>query len=336
MRVALIGCGAISESFHLPALRQLQGGSLELVLVDPDESRARALAEFNGTTRYARSHGEIEGRVDAAIIATPHHTHVPIARDLVEAGIPVLSEKPLGTTVAEVEEIAELSKARGVVVAVNQTRRFIPACIEIKRLLDEGAIGSVTELHAEEGDRFGWPAATPSMFGARSGGKGVLLDIGAHVFDLLVWWFGPDLVLEEYLDDSFGGSEAAAHARLRAGETTIHVRLSWLAKQPNQYRFQGLDAGLEWAVYDLDRVRRLEPGDPGGREVRLPGAPKEFAGLAPRVLEDFLAAVEQGHPPAVTPADVLPSMRLIEACYANRTRFEMPWQPLAGADLHVG
>ncbi|TVP58435.1 MAG: gfo/Idh/MocA family oxidoreductase, partial [Gemmatimonadales bacterium] len=93
--VALIGCGAISESFHLPALRQVRDGSLDLVLVDPDESRARALAEVHGTSQYARSHREFEGRVDAAIIASPHHTHVPIARDLVEAGIPVLSEKPL-------------------------------------------------------------------------------------------------------------------------------------------------------------------------------------------------------------------------------------------------
>ncbi|TVP58150.1 MAG: hypothetical protein EA351_04400, partial [Gemmatimonadales bacterium] len=190
--------------------------------------------------------------------------------------------------------------------------------------------------YAEEGDRFGWPAATPSMFGARSGGKGVLLDIGAHVFDLLVWWFGPELVLEEYRDDSFGGSEAAAHARIRTGSTIIHVRLSWLAKQANEYRFDGSQSGLDWAVYDLDRVRRRAPGEVEGREVRLSGAPKSFAGLAPQVLEDFLGAVEQGRAPAVTPADVLPSMRLIEACYASRERFEMPWHAFTGESRDVG
>lgn len=326
MKIALIGCGAIAESFHLPALQAMRNGSLDVVLVDPDDDRTRALAEHQRISGTARSHHEVADQIDAAIIASPHHTHVPIARDLVESGVPVLSEKPLGTSVEEVEAIVDLSRTRDVVVAVNQTRRFIPACIEIKRLLRAGALGSIMHLHAEEGDRFGWPTATPSMFGARSGGKGVLLDIGAHVFDLLVWWFGPDLVVEDYLDDSFGGSEAAAYARIRSGDTAIHVRLSWLAKQSNEYRFEGSESGLEWAVYDLDRVRRRTPSEPEGRVVRMSGAPKSFAGLASRVIEDFVAAIEQGTKPAVTPADVLPSIRLIEACYNDRTRFQMPWQ----------
>ena len=325
-RIAVIGCGAISDSFHLPGLKQIKNEKLDIVLVDPDEGRASALAAKHGVSSHFRSHHDVLDRIDAAVIASPHHTHVPIARDLVTAGIPVLSEKPLGTTVHEVESLMDLAVEQNVVIAVNQTRRFIPACQEIRRVLSDGLLGSDITVVANEGDRFGWPAATPSMFGARSGGKGVLLDIGAHVLDLMVWWFGPDLEVEDYLDDSVGGSEAAARVVLRGPACRITIRLSWLAKQENAYRFQGNDGSLVWNVYDLDEISVGDADLSSARTIRMRGAPRSFADLAPRVIADFLDAIETGSAPAAGPADVLPSMRLIENCYARRKRFDMPWQ----------
>lgn len=325
-RIAVVGCGAIADSFHLPGLKRVRNGDLEVVLVDPDGERAAGLAAKHGIREHVRSHQEVLDRIDAAVIASPHHTHVPIARDLVRAGIPVLSEKPLGTTVAEVEELRDLARERGVTIAVNQTRRFIPACQEIHRSLERGDLGESLEVAVSEGDRFGWPAATPSMFGARSGGKGVLLDIGAHVLDLMEWWLGPDLEVEEYLDDSMGGSEAATRITLRGPKSRVEIRLSWLAKQENTYRFAGERATLLWHVYDLDQITTANADGSARRTVRLRGTPPAFADLAPRVLADFLDAAQAGTAPAAGPEDVLPSMRLIERCYEERKRFEMPWQ----------
>lgn len=325
-RIAVVGCGAISDSFHLPGLKQTRNGEIDIVLVDPDEARASALAAKHGVSSHVRSHHDVLDRIDAAVIASPHHTHVPIARDLVNAGIPVLSEKPLGITVHEVEELMDLAVKKDVVIAVNQTRRFIPACQEIRRVVSEGGLGTDITVFANEGDRFGWPAATPSMFGVRSGGKGVLLDIGAHVLDLMVWWFGPDLEVEDYEDDSMGGSEAAARVVLRGPACRITIRLSWLAKQENAYRFEGKDGSLLWNVYDLDEISVGDASGASARTIRMRGAPRSFSDLAPRVIADFLNAIEAGSAPAASPADVLPSMRLIESCYARRKRFDMPWQ----------
>jgi predicted dehydrogenase len=331
-RVAIIGCGAITESFHLPGLLQQLGGPDGVVLVDPDVERARALGRTHGISEAVAGHDELPGRVDGAIIASPHHTHVPIALDLVDEGIPVLCEKPLGTDVAEVEELRERAASRGVVVAVNQTRRFIPAVREVGRILAAGELGGPVSLDANEGDVFGWPAATPSMFGARSGGRGLLLDIGAHVLDLLVLWFGPDLELVSYRDDSFGGSEASVLVEVAGPGMEARVRLSWLAKQRNDYRFEGPDGALVWGVYDLDAVRLERPGG-GGRERRVP-APGAYTDLAPLVLEDFFRAVAGKVPPAAGPDDVLPSMRLMEACYSARTRFDMPWHAFEMETAH--
>lgn len=335
-RIAVIGCGAIAGSFHLPGLMKLGKSAVSPVLVDPDLDRARSLAARFGLQDVAAGHAEVASELDAALLCTPHHLHVPIALELVEQGVPVLSEKPLGTSVEEVERLRDLARDRGVVVAVNQTRRFIPACMEIRKRVADGTLGALRSLHMSEGDRFDWPAATPSMFGARSGGRGVLLDIGVHALDLAAWWLGDTLELESYQDDSFGGSEAAVRARFRAGAAVVDLRLSWLAKQSNRYVLQGERGALTWDVYDLDRIRVSDgPGRPF-RTVRLPGAPPSFADLAPRVLADFLAAVSGKGRAAVGAADVLPAMRLIERCYARRTRLPMPWHHFSTEMAHVG
>lgn len=329
MRIAVVGCGAIAESFHLPALGSGAFGQVELTLVDRDRGRASALASRFGARQVFESHADLPGRVDAAIIATPHSTHVPIALDLVNAGLPVLSEKPLGVSVEEVESLRDASRAQGVTVAVNQTRRFIPACLEIARILRDGALGELRSVDVREGDRFGWPAATPTMFGRRAEGKGVLLDIGVHVFDLLTWWLG-HLTVDSYRDDSFGGSEARAAAELTGESARVSIRLSWLAKQRNTYRFTGSRGTLEWGVYDLDVLTLRRPDAGKARRISLRGGPREFADLASLVIGDFLTAVSTGTAPVVTPEQAIPSMELIQACYETRVRFDMPWHAYRG------
>lgn len=334
-RIAVIGCGAIADSFHIPGIKALGEGEYEIVLIDPDVGRRSALGKKHGIAEHAGSHEEVVGRVDAAVIASPHHTHVPIARDLVEAGIAVLSEKPLGTTVSEVEGLRDLAEAKGVTVAVNQTRRFIPACREIRERLRSGSLGGTVRVDANEGDRFDWPSATPAMFGSRSGGKGLLLDIGAHALDLMVWWFGSDLEIEDYLDDSLGGSEASVLVVLRGHDCRIEVRLSWLAKQRNVYRFTGDAGALTWNVYDLDEIKLGVGGAGQGRSVRLHSTARSFADLAPAVLRDFLTAAEHGTAPMASASDVLPSMRLMETCYAQRRTFDMPWHAFQMGNSHA-
>lgn len=321
-RFAVIGCGAIADSFHVPGLRAVSGVHEEIVFVDPDAQRAQALADKHGQGSVATDHRDILDRVDAAIIASPHPTHVPIAIDLVEGGVPVLCEKPLGVNLDEVERLRALAADRGVPIAVNQTRRFIPATQEIHRLIGDGTIGAVRSVEIREGDKFDWPTATPSMFGLRSGAQGILLDIGAHVLDLLVWWLGP-LDLRRYRDDSLGGSEAAAEVELSSDTASVRVKLSWLAKQPNSYRIEGEKGTISWGVYDLDEITLTV----GGRDRRITtrGNAGGSAGLAPLVVQNFLDTIEGRGAPRASADDVIPSLRLIDACYRSRETFSMPW-----------
>lgn len=335
MRVALIGCGAIADSFHLPALEAGSMGKTSVVLVDSDRARAETLARKYGADEIATSHRDVVGKVDAAIIASPHGTHVPIGIDLVSAGIPILVEKPLGTSVEEIEALHARASDANVPVAVNHTRRFMPAASEIGRLIRDGALGVPRRVDVAEGDRFAWPSATASMFGRRSGARGVLLDVGVHVVDLMTWWFGVNLDVDTYHDDSFGGSEAAARVGLSSGELAIAIRLSWLAKQRNSYVIEGSDAMLEWGVYDVDSLT-IRSRRSGRRSVlRARGGARHFDSLASHVQKDFARAISGAGRAMVGPEDCLASMRIIDTCYRRRERFDMPWHAPVDALQHV-
>lgn len=321
-RFAVIGCGAIADSFHVPGLKAVEDVDPDIVFVDPDRRRAESLRDQHGGGSVATSHREVTGEIDAAIIASPHPTHVPIATDLVQAGVPVLCEKPLGVNLPEVEQLRDLAAAKGVIIAVNQTRRFMPATQEIARLVKSGEIGDIERVEVREGDKFDWPTATPSMFGRGADGKGILLDIGAHVLDLLVWWLG-DVELERYRDDSLGGSEAAVEVDLSSGRASIHVKLSWLAKQPNSYRISGSQGAIEWGVYDIDELSVTRAGRT--KRVTAKGGTGGSAGLAPFVISDFVDSISGGAAPRASADDVIPSLRLIDQCYSARETFSMPW-----------
>src|SRR5207342_412370 len=102
MRVAVIGCGAVSEQCHLPALLPRVGRE-NIWLVDPDEERRARLAKrFGRVGQTAARPAEIVG-------------------ELLDAGLPVLCEKPLAATLAEAEALA---RRGGVLVAAHVRRHF--------------------------------------------------------------------------------------------------------------------------------------------------------------------------------------------------------------------
>ena len=97
-RMALIGCGAIAESFHVPALESRSTLRGRVVPVDPNIDRAERMARRLGASRVASDYREVLGSVDGVIVATPHSQHVPIALECLRQKIHVLCEKPVAET----------------------------------------------------------------------------------------------------------------------------------------------------------------------------------------------------------------------------------------------
>jgi myo-inositol 2-dehydrogenase/D-chiro-inositol 1-dehydrogenase len=127
------------------------------------------------------------GQFDAALVAAPSDLHRPLTERLLNAAIPALCEKPLGLTVDDASALAEVSERTGVALRVGYWRRFVPALVELRRRLADGAFGEISLIEAWQWDREPPSAA----FRARSGG--IARDMGVHEIDQIRWLTGEEI-----------------------------------------------------------------------------------------------------------------------------------------------
>ncbi|KAK0111499.1 hypothetical protein ONS95_001854 [Cadophora gregata] len=153
-------------------------------------------------------------RPAAAIICTPNKTHVPIALELIAAGIDILVEKPISTSIPEGLELIAAAEKKGVKVLAGHHRRFNPYLLAAKKALDENSLGQVVAVQGT------WclrkPAAYYDGIGEwrRSGESGgvVLINL-VHEVDLLQYLLGPITMvsaIETMRTRAFDAEEGAA------------------------------------------------------------------------------------------------------------------------------
>ena len=112
--LAVIGCGAISEEYYLPALLRLPRSSERVWLVDPSQRRLdEVVRKFGFASRQAvRSIGELPKLVSVGFNATPSHLHLESSLDLIQRKINVFLEKPLAETGKDAHQIVGAAQDR--------------------------------------------------------------------------------------------------------------------------------------------------------------------------------------------------------------------------------
>jgi predicted dehydrogenase/nucleoside-diphosphate-sugar epimerase len=348
VRLGIVGCGAVTRKCHLPALPAVPALTLT-ALVDSDPGRAagaaRLAARPEGTVLVAAALDDALDSIDAALVCTSNASHAGVAARLLRAGKHVLAEKPLAVTAGDCDLLAGLAGAHGAVLAAGHVRRLFPVAVWVRDLLARGVLGRPERVRWREGEPFGWPVASAAAFQPEAAGGGVLIDIGVHVFDLLLSWFGPDARVAGYADDWAGGVESEASVRLLlAGGAKAEVTLSRQRPLGSFCEITGtggvLRAGIGLpAGYEI-RYRAGGPAESGTVPV-LPPAAATWRGLYERQLRRFAAAIRDGTPPLAGAADGRRAVALVQRCYAARgrpggggradrgwTRFEAPPGPL--------
>ena len=185
-RWGLIGPGRIAHQFADVATR-LPGSTLALVHGRTPE-RAEAFAQRWGARVAPTLEALLDRRqIDAVYIATPHSEHAAFATLCLQAGVPVLCEKPLVATAAQAHALVALSRERGVFLMEALWSRFLPLYARIGQWLREGAIG---ELRAVQSSFCFHPPydADGRLFNPALAG-GALLDIGIYNLALSRWAF---------------------------------------------------------------------------------------------------------------------------------------------------
>ncbi|WP_375429975.1 Gfo/Idh/MocA family protein [uncultured Friedmanniella sp.] len=189
-RVAILGAGMIGEVHRRAAL--LAGAEVVGVMASSPE-RSRAVAGAWGVEHaYVDLDQVAASGVDAVHVCTPNASHVPYAVQLLEAGIPVLCEKPLGVSLAEAQQAAAVAERTGVVATMPFAYRFHPMVRELRARVAGDAFGAVNLVHGSYlQDWLLDPQATSWRVDAAAGGPSRAFgDVGSHWCDLVEWVTG--------------------------------------------------------------------------------------------------------------------------------------------------
>ena len=147
--IALLGTGNIAEHAFVPAVQAVDEARLVAVL-SRDKARGAAFAQQYGIPEvYDNLEALLRSpQVDAVIVATPDATHEPQVIAAAQAGKHVLCEKPLTTTYAGCERMADAVRASGITFAMGYNNRFNSGLQHIKAMLEAGEIGPVRYARA--------------------------------------------------------------------------------------------------------------------------------------------------------------------------------------------
>jgi predicted dehydrogenase len=152
LRVGLIGAGTIAFSAHLPAMRKLRD-TLELVAVADvrEENAARAAAEFGGTAHYSDYHALLDrDDLDFVDICTPEFLHAEQTEAAAAAGLHVMCEKPMCSSVDEADRMIAACQQAGVLLFIAHSRRSTGRYRQIRAAIERGDIGEVRYVRENE------------------------------------------------------------------------------------------------------------------------------------------------------------------------------------------
>jgi predicted dehydrogenase len=285
MRVGVIGVGHLGKH-HARILSSLP--AVELVAaVDTNQERAREIAAAHGTRPLFEARALL-GQVDAVTVAVPTELHRNIAMMFLDAGVPVLVEKPMARSLLEADEMIAAARSAGVALAVGQTERFNPAVEASRPLLVDPRFIEVHRL---------------GTFPERSLDIDVVFDLMIHDLDVVLSLVQSDVESIEAVGvPVLTGRVDIANARLRFSNGCIaNLTASRISRERvRKIRFFQPAAylSIDYAAQKVD-VWRL---------VKHSGAPPSIAGgelpvvneePLKRELADFVGAVRTGRAPLV-------------------------------------
>ena len=196
IRWGIIGCGDVTEVKSGPALQKARGSALVAVMRRSGDL-ARDYARRHDVPRWYDDADALihDPDVDAVYVATPPSSHKDYTIRCAKAGKPVYVEKPMALDFDECRAMIDACRHANVPLFVAYYRRALPRFLEIKRLIDSGAIGEVRTVSATllrpPDPRVTRGAPLPWRVRPEIAGGGLFLDLGSHMLDFLDFALGP-------------------------------------------------------------------------------------------------------------------------------------------------
>jgi scyllo-inositol 2-dehydrogenase (NADP+) len=312
IRVGLIGYGLAGSVFHEPLIRACEGLELRAVLT----SREHPLR--------VDSVDELFERCDLVVVASPNDSHFPLARQALEHGKHVVVDKPFTVTVEEADALIALGREAERMLTVFHNRRWAADFLTLR-----GVLPRLGELFLVEAnwDRFR-PEVRQRWREQPGPGAGLLADLGPHMVDEMLQLFGmPDAISADIFAQRPGAKvDDYFDLKLNYGKRRVCLRASSLVSAPRP-RFAAHGSGGSFVKHGLDPQEAqlkagMDPRDPRfGVENRegtltLPdGSIEQVPTERGRYLDFYeavVAAIDEGAPAPVDPADARDGLLLID------------------------
>ena len=282
--------GAFSSS---PEKSKTAGDSYR---IDPDRA-------YGSYTEMFKREKEREDGIDFVVIATPNNTHLPIAKAAMEAGIPVVSDKPATATYAEALELERVVKGSGLPYGLTHTYAGYALVREGRAICASGELGNIRKVAVEYLQ--GWLSSPLEQTGQKQAGwrvdpalngpGGCIGDIGTHAFHLVEYITGLDVTalhatLRSVVPGRRVDDDCTALLKLSNGADGVLMASQIAAGEGNglRIRIYGETASLHW-----------EQENPNTLRVRRNSGPDETRHAGMGYLSEAARAVTRlpgGHP----------------------------------------
>lgn len=355
IRVAVIGYGMSGSLFHAPFIAATPGMSVAAIVTSNPQRQDAARTAHPGATILSTADDiwRNSGDYDLVVVGTPNRSHVPLGMAAIEAGLPVVLDKPLAPSAEAGRRLIEAAEQRGVLLSVYQNRRWDGDFRTLRAILDQDLLGTVVDYES----RFERYRPVPQLDRWRESADpedagGMLFDLGSHLIDQAIVLFGPPRAVYAEMacrrpgavvdDDTF----VALH---HSNGVQAHLWMNRVVLLPGPlFHVSGLHGS--YVKYGLDPQEEAlkaggRPDDPGwGRESeetwgklstevdgkRTDHTVETLPGRYQAFYTQMAAALTEGAPVPVPPRQALQTLIVIEAARTSaqeRRVVELSWGP---------
>lgn len=315
LRAGVVGLGKQALEDHIPGLDASDGATL-VAVCDENPEIVREQQYQHRVPGYTDFREMFKAEcLDIVVVCVPHHVGRTVIETAAEHRVHVLKEKPFATTMPEARDLVDICGRSGIQLMVTLQRRFNPIYTSFPQLADQIGTPFVVDaqytLHIDDPSE-GWRGL------AAEAGGGCVIDMGYHLIDMLLWYFGlPDRVLADLSvsarpDRDYDAEDTALiHFAYTRGLYGSLLLSRFIGPKTEQIRL----AGSQGVVHlERGRIRRLSNS---GEVIESLAREQAWPSAAASQIDYFCRVIEGLRPNVSGPKENLSHMGFIAACYES-------------------
>ena len=324
IKVGVIGLGGVAQLVHLPNLNKLPNVEISAV-AEVNRNRLHTISDkFKIDHRFSNYKDLLEkSEVDAVIIATPTNTHKDIAIDCLQAGKDILVEKPLARTYLEAKQVYDVAKKTKRKLMVGMNLRYRPDAMLIRSMLTANEIGDPFYV------KCGWirqQSSSEKWFTKKEeSGGGVIIDLGIHLLDLVLWLLGYPEVTSVATTNFHHRTKSVEDTSISCikckNSAVINLEVSWsLPVQKDHFFFDVYGTKGSFSSNPFRLYKKIENDYINLTPTQIDNPSILLKKSYLNELKSFLGAIKGLNPVFSSGEEAVHRMKVVEAMYESATK----------------